>query len=155
MTVKEIAEATGKGERVVQMWAKRVGEKISSVGEKISSSTSTYPADYTKEETLAIIREGMGEVPAGVYEASAETQKPLQIPNGTQLREFRMIYGPDEAAKRIDMLIGFTSEVPVIPVTKDLGRISKQAYAVEMRVRREQVQKQIEDRNNLELFDHP
>jgi len=153
MTVKEIAEATGKDESTIRRWVKKVAGKMPVIAGKMHASSPMKPADYTKEETLAIIREGMGEVPAGVYEASAETQKPLQIPNGTQLREFRMIYGPDEAAKRIDMLIGFTGEVPVIPVTKDLGRISKQAYAVEMRVRREQEQKQIEARDNPELFD--
>jgi hypothetical protein len=60
MTTKEIAEATGKTERSVRNWAKKAGEKISPVAEKISAAGHGKPADYTQEETLAIIEAGMG-----------------------------------------------------------------------------------------------
>jgi hypothetical protein len=71
-TYKEIAQAVGKTERSVQMWAKKVGEKISSVGEKSSSAGHGKPADYTMEETLAIIEAGMGKNAAGIFRANAE-----------------------------------------------------------------------------------
>jgi hypothetical protein len=72
MTTKEIAEAVGKTERSVQMWAKKAGEKTSSVGEKTSSAGHGKPADYTLEETIAIIEAGMGKNAAGVFRANAE-----------------------------------------------------------------------------------
>jgi hypothetical protein len=67
MTTKEIAEAVGKTERSVQLWTKKAGEKISSAGHG-------KPADYTQEETLAIIEAGLGKNAAGIFRANAEKQ---------------------------------------------------------------------------------
>jgi hypothetical protein len=69
MTTKQIAEAIGKTERSVQMWPKKAGEKISSAGHG-------KPADYTMDETLAIIEVGMGKNAAGIFRANAEKPAP-------------------------------------------------------------------------------
>lgn len=72
MTTKEIAQAVGKDERSVRRWIKKVADKMSVVADKMSASTSTYPADYTQDETLAIIETGMGKNAAAVYRMNAE-----------------------------------------------------------------------------------
>jgi type IV secretory pathway VirJ component len=71
MTTKQIAEAVGQTERSVQMWAKKAAEKISSINEKISLSSSRYPADYDINEVCQIIEEGMGKAAADVYRTNA------------------------------------------------------------------------------------
>jgi hypothetical protein len=72
MTTKEIAEAVGKDERTVQRWIKRAGDKMSSVADKMSAAGHGKSADYTLEETIAIIEAGMGKNAAGVFRANAE-----------------------------------------------------------------------------------
>ena len=70
--------------------------------------------------------------------------QPLQLPRLTAAlaHEMRLMFGYTEAQKRVDYLIGYKSEpaVPtigneVLQITSDIGRISKQAYAVEMKQR--------------------
>lgn len=74
MTTKEIAEAVGKDERSVQRWAKRTGDKVSSVSDKVSSVQKTNrPADYDLEETCAIIETGMGKNAADLFRMSANS----------------------------------------------------------------------------------
>ena len=41
MTVREIAGAVGKEDRTVQRWVKKTADKMSSIDDKMSSSTST------------------------------------------------------------------------------------------------------------------
>lgn len=82
MTTKQISDATGKAERTVQRWVKKIisdaKEKgampplVSSMNVKMTSSTSTYPADYSFEETCAIIEKGLGANAASVYRMNAE-----------------------------------------------------------------------------------
>lgn len=56
MTTRQIAESVGKTERCVQRWAKKTGEKISSIGEKISSVQKLgKPADYDLSETVEVL----------------------------------------------------------------------------------------------------
>lgn len=77
MTTKEIAEAVGKTERCVQGWAKKTGEKIASIGEKIASVQKTgSPADYDLSETCFIIETGMGKNAANLYRMSAKETLP-------------------------------------------------------------------------------
>jgi len=79
MTTKEIAEAVGKDERSVQRWANKVGDKMSSVSDKMSSSSPAYPADYDLDETVAIIEAGMGANAAAIYRANAQTIAPAAV----------------------------------------------------------------------------
>ena len=75
MTTKDIAEAVGKTERSIQGWAKKAGERIASVGEKIASAGHGIPADYDLEETIAIIGHGMGKNAADLFRMSANTSE--------------------------------------------------------------------------------
>lgn len=76
MTTKEIAEAVGKDISTVQRWVKKMNGKMQSIDGKMQSSTSTNPADFTYEETLAIIEHGMGKNAAGVYRMNAKSRNP-------------------------------------------------------------------------------
>jgi hypothetical protein len=153
MTTKEIAVAVGKTDRSIQMWAKKVAEKISAVAEKISSSTSTHPATYTQEEVLAIIEEGMGPEAAGVYRANATQPKAIDVkpslPSGAALREWRLIFGGN-AAVALSQYLGIDYEI--VPFTANLGRISKPAFAVEMKEREKQRLLIEQKRDQGELF---
>lgn len=55
MTIKELAKFTGKTERTVQMWVKKTGEKISSVGKKFSSAGHGKVVDYSVDEVEQIL----------------------------------------------------------------------------------------------------
>lgn len=91
MTTKEIAEAVGKDERSVQRWVRKASDKMSSVSDKMSSSTSTHPADYDLEETCAIIEAGMGANAAAIYRANAQTIAPAVVDNEYGLdREYKL-----------------------------------------------------------------
>lgn len=57
MTVKELAEFTGKTERAVRNWVNRAAEKNSVVREKISASSPMNPADYEVDEIELILNE--------------------------------------------------------------------------------------------------
>ena len=115
MTVKEIAKSVNKGERIVQMWAKLISEKISSIGEKISLSSPAKPADYSIDEVCKIIEVGMGAEVAGVFRVNAvnselSQQRKAKLPSGAQLREMRLGLPQIEFMKRIDFMIGFSSK---------------------------------------------
>jgi hypothetical protein len=56
--VKDLAEFTGKDERTIQRWVKKASDKMSSINDKMSASTSTYPADYNIDEVEIILRSG-------------------------------------------------------------------------------------------------
>lgn len=60
MTTKQIAEAVGKDETTVRRWVKRASGKMPSASGKMSSAGHGKSADFTLDETVAIIEEGMG-----------------------------------------------------------------------------------------------
>jgi predicted regulator of amino acid metabolism with ACT domain len=77
MTTKQIAEAVGKDERTVRRWANRTSDRMSSLSDKMSEAErSKKPADYTLEETCAIIEAGLGKNAAGIFRANAEKSAP-------------------------------------------------------------------------------
>ncbi len=81
MTVKEIAVAIGKDERTVARWVESLSDKMSEVSDKVSEAKQTKrPADYTLPEVIEIIRQGMGDGPAGVFADNANKQKRQRPP---------------------------------------------------------------------------
>lgn len=127
MTARQIAEAVGKDERSVQRWARKAADKMSSVAEKTSSAGHGTPANYTLDETIAIIEHGLGKNAAALFRenathsarnfrhvlpAPATAPASVQLtttntPTAALLRELRTIYGTVEASKRIDYMIGY------------------------------------------------
>jgi hypothetical protein len=79
MTSKEIAEAVEKDERTIQRWIKRVGDKVSSIGDKMSSSSPMKPADYSLEESIIIIEHGMGKNAASLFRENARLRDAVAL----------------------------------------------------------------------------
>ena len=150
MTTKQIAEAVGKDITTVQRWVKKLSGKMQSVNGKMQSSTSTHPADYTEQETIAIIRAGMGEETAGVYKANAEQAKPTPAISPAYLQQLRLavqagLLDVTEARAALGL-------VRVATGGKLPNDIARQVYAVaEKSIKKHLLQ--IEDKkNNPELF---
>ena len=94
MTTREIAEAVGKTERCVQGWAKRTGEKIASISEKIAAVQKTgKPADYDLNETCGIIETGMGKNAASLYRENAKNAKTPAKDSTLTARDMEVIGG--------------------------------------------------------------
>jgi len=71
VTTKEIADAVNRSDRSVRNWIKRVAENNAVMAEKMAASTSTNPADFTLDETIAIIRKGLGVNAADLFAENA------------------------------------------------------------------------------------
>ena len=71
MTTKQIAEAVGKAEKTVRTWAAKAAAKSAVMAAKLAASTSTHPADYDLDETVAIIEVGLGKNAAALYRENA------------------------------------------------------------------------------------
>ena len=158
MTTKQIAQAVGKTERSVQGWAKTTGEKIASIGEKIASvQKAGKPADYTLAEVCQIIEEGMGKAAADVYRtnaANAELKKQPVKMTGAYLAEINKAYDRSILSKNeARAMLGLQPVQEQLQISGGIGRISKQAYAVEMKVREKEKAKQ-EARKLPNLFDN-
>lgn len=54
---------------------------------------------------------------AKVASPATSATRAAKLPAGIQLREMRMIYGAPEAAKRLDLLLGYSKPVPMIEAT--------------------------------------
>jgi hypothetical protein len=161
MTTKQIAEYTGKPEQTVRNWVRDLASKSDVIKSKLDASSSRYPADYNLAETCQIIAEGMGEDVAAVYRTNAvnaemaKNSSSGKLPAGIQLKELRLIYGPEEAGRRLDAIMGYTRSplgLPA-PMANGLGRISKAAYAVEMKERAKAEALKTDKRLNGDLFE--
>jgi hypothetical protein len=72
MNVKEIASAVNKDERTVARWITKASVNMSEVGVKVSEAKRTQnPADYTLDETCAIIEQGLGKNASALFRANA------------------------------------------------------------------------------------
>ena len=80
MTVKEIAEAVGKDERSIQRWIKKIAEESSVINDKASSSSPMNPADYELDETIEIIRVGLGVNAAEMFRMNAYGHNARNVP---------------------------------------------------------------------------
>ena len=91
MTIKEIASAVGKTDRAVRNWVNKVAEKDSAIKDKVSASTSTNPADYSLDETIEIIRAGLGANAAEMFRQNAVANQPEVIPVMAKMMEMMML----------------------------------------------------------------
>ena len=125
MTTKQIALNVGREERAVRNWVKSLAAKNAVVAEKLAASSPAYPADYNLPETCSIIEEGLGKAAADVYRTNAANAEKDRIaarstlPAAAFVRELRLTYGPEEAARRLDFLLGYQalpSSTPSAPL---------------------------------------
>jgi len=71
MNTREIASAVNKNDRSVQRWIKTLSVKVSSINDKMSSSSPMSPADYNLVETCMIIEQGLGKNAAEIFRMNA------------------------------------------------------------------------------------
>lgn len=111
MTIRQIADVCEQGESSIRRWIDQASAKMASLSVKMADALkSKKPAQFSLDETLAIIRAGGKNTLADLLAQNAKTTAPKRaIPCGSQLEAFRKIYGPHEAAKRLDFLIGYPS----------------------------------------------
>jgi hypothetical protein len=164
MTTKEIAESVGKDYSTVSRWIEKVSCNMQEVYCKVQEAKRTSkPADYEPREVAAIIAQGMGDDVAGIYRenmtnaemAKQPTVKASRLPSGAQINAMARLYGDQEARKRIDYCLGYTAtapEVTAIAIAENIGRLSKQAYAVEMRNREQAENRDRINKLTPELF---
>jgi hypothetical protein len=153
MTVNEIAEVVGKKERTVHGWIKTISAKNAQISAKIAEARATSkPADYTQEETLAIIKEGMGEVPAGVYKAATDTAPKTPAVSERMLQQVRLSVRDNLLTREEGRHILDVEKITKpVPYTIDLGWLHKSSYAVEMKERETARNKRIEYTNQQKL----
>lgn len=129
MSIREIAELCEVAESTVRSWIGKTAETAGIIA-KTADSQGKAPVAFALPEVLAIIRAGGKNTLASLLEDQTR-QKPSQfkLPSGTQLHEFRMIYGKD-AASRMDFLIGFSRQVAAnqAPLTDEERRIVDAAF---------------------------
>jgi len=153
MTVNEIAEVVGKKERTVHGWIKTISAKNAQISAKIAEARATSkPADYTQEEILAIIKEGMGEVPAGVYKAATDTAPKTPAVSERMLQQVRLSVRDNLLTREEGRHILDVEKITKpVPYTIDLGWLHKSSYAVEMKERETARNKRIEYTNQQKL----
>lgn len=116
MTIKEIAIAVGKPETTVRGWTRQASMKSVNVKTKLIDAKETKkPADFDLDETCLILDEGLGKNAADIFRENAirhsvpaTPKKEHRYPSPDEMREYRMIYGEEEAGKRIDFMIGYS-----------------------------------------------
>ena len=114
MTVREIAEAVNKEERTIQRWIKKLSDKMSSVNEKSSLSSPMNPADYTLDETIQIIKVGLGVNAAYIFRQNAENRKAISV---------QAIMPAPVDYQIIGKMIGIAITAALTPVVEELKQI--------------------------------
>ena len=149
MTIRQIAEAAGCNHKTVREVAARIYPEMAHNGVRL---------EFCASEAYAIMvelpkRNMVG--PSQNQEGNLPKNGKVRI-SGAILHEMRLIYGPQEAGRRIDALIGFPPPVQSLaiaaPVAINLGKISKAAYAVEMRERAKEDAKAVERSLTRDMF---
>jgi len=90
MNTREIASAVNKNDRSVQRWIKTLSVKVSSINDKMSSSSPMSPADYNLAETCMIIEHGLGKNAAEIFRMNASHIQPIAVSNLTD-KEIELI----------------------------------------------------------------
>ena len=111
MTTWQIAETCGVAQRTVRDWVRKASAESAVVSAK-SAEGRGKGARYSLEETLAIVRAGGRHTLAALLQENARNGRGEtrigRFPNGAQLTELRRIFGPAEAARRVDYAIGYS-----------------------------------------------
>ena len=131
----------------------QISAKIAQISAKIAEARATSkPADYTQEETLAIIKEGMGEVPTGVYKAATDTAPKTPAVSERMLQQVRLSVRDNLLTREEGRHILDVEKITKpVPYTIDLGWLHKSSYAVEMKERETARNKRIEYTNQQKL----
>jgi len=111
MTIQQIATTCNVAESTVRGWARKTAESAD-ISAKIANSRGRKAAKLSLPETIAIVLAGGRYTLAYLLEENARRSRGDhridRFPNGAQLAELRRIFGPAEAARRVDFAIGYS-----------------------------------------------
>jgi len=93
MTTKEISTLIGKDERSVRRWVAILADKMTVVKDKMTVSSPMKPADWDVEETLAIIKQGLGQDVANAYRTLITQQTVQETSSTLTKRDMELIAG--------------------------------------------------------------
>ena len=86
MTTKEIAVAVGKAEKTVRTWASKATAKS-------AEATPAHPADWTLDESCAIIEVGLGKNAASLFRENAKNKAVPAVGSSLTARDMEVIGG--------------------------------------------------------------
>jgi hypothetical protein len=120
MTIRQIAEAAGCNHKTVRNIANRLYPEMAHNGIR---------HEYNAEQSFTIMsvlpkRNIVGAIGAS-QKREGDLPKNGKLPAGIQLREMRLIYGAPEAARRLDVLLGYSKATPQIeaPATPEQAQV--------------------------------
>lgn len=151
MTVHEIAETAGVHPDTVR---RAIKERYP---DKQQNGKQTHLGYHEAIAIVGDIRKKGYILPSQNTELPSQNAKAGKLPAGIQLRELRLIYGPEEAGRRLDTIMGYPGRprepaAIAAPVIINLGNLSKPAIAVEMKERAKAEAKETARRLNGDLF---
>lgn len=93
MTTKEIAVAVGKAEKTVRTWASKATAKSAEATAKSAEATPAHPADWTLDESCAIIEVGLGKNAASLFRENAKNKAVPAVGSSLTARDMEVIGG--------------------------------------------------------------
>ena len=116
MNIKEISASVNKDESSVRRWVKKLSGKMPVIAGKMRASSPMNPADFDLEETLLIIKTGLGESAAYLYEQNA---KNIQKPSDSLLSQ-----------KEIEMI----TKIVAVTVSETMKQLDGRVNVIEKRI---------------------
>jgi|GEM_PF-3511862 len=114
MTTHQLASLCEVDEKTIRRWINKASDKMSGLSDKMSEAEATKkPAYFQLNEVLAIINAGGKHTMAALLAENAKGHDdykpvaPAAVPSGALITGLIRLYGPAEAARRFDFLIGF------------------------------------------------
>lgn len=120
MNIKEISASVNKDESSVRRWVKKLSGKMPVIAGKMRASSPMNPADFDLEETLLIIKTGLGESAAYLYEQNA---KNIQKPSDSLLSQ-----------KEIEMI----TKIVAVTVSETMKQLDGRVNVIEKRIEERQ-----------------
>jgi hypothetical protein len=119
MTVKDLAEFSGKTDRTVQGWVKKASEINTLINEKSSLSSPMYPADYSIDEVELILNQSrLGVNAVCILMANAREKKNSIVPSVESK--------PDFDYQALGLVIGQAVAAAMAPIVSRLDLIEYQ-----------------------------
>lgn len=115
MTIKQLAEFTGKTERTIQRWVVKANDKMSAVGDKMSAVGHGVCVDYTIDEIQLILEAGtMSKDAVSILMANARNSSQQNVVVDYEI---------------IGKMIGMAITTALMPIVEKLDKVTEQKKA--------------------------
>ena len=134
MTTKQLAETLGKPEKTVRTWAAKASAKTAEASAKLAEAQRSggTPADWTLDETLDIIEQGMGKNAADIFRMNAIQS--AQRERGTELTQNVGASGSFLTEKDIQLITTLTAGI----VSQVMSNLDSRVQKIEGRIEQRQ-----------------